>query len=111
MLLLNPGKITGKVIDAETKEPLTGATVGIQGTTRGALVDYDGNFLILNVPPGTYVIEARFLGYSTVVVNEVIVRTDLTTTQNFEMKLEAFEGEEVVVVAEKEVILKGRYQF
>ncbi len=104
--LAQSGKITGKVLDAETKEGLIGATVGIQGTTRGALVDIDGNYLILNVSPGTYVLEARFLGYSTVVVSEVVVRTDLTTTQNFEMKLEAFEGEEVVVVAEREVILK-----
>jgi outer membrane receptor protein involved in Fe transport len=100
------GKITGKVVDAETGEPLTGATVGIQGTTRGALVDFDGNYLILNVPPGSYVLEARFLGYSTVVVQDVVVRTDLTTEQDFKMQLEAFEGEEIVVVAEKEVILK-----
>lgn len=44
------GKIQGKVTEVGTGEPLTGATVAIQGTTRGVLVDIDGNYVILNVP-------------------------------------------------------------
>ena len=43
------GKITGTLLDADTKEPLIGATVGIQGTTKGAITDVDGNYLMLNV--------------------------------------------------------------
>ncbi|MEL0010588.1 MAG: carboxypeptidase-like regulatory domain-containing protein, partial [Bacteroidota bacterium] len=100
------GKITGTLLDADTKEPLIGATVGIQGTTKGAITDVDGNYLMLNVAPGTYILEARYIGYATVVVQDVIVRTDLTTTQNFELSLESFEGEEVVVVAERQVVIK-----
>jgi len=83
------GKITGTLLDADTKEPLIGATVGIQGTTKGAITDIDGNYLMLNVAPGTYILEARYIGYATVVVQDVIVRTDLTTTQNFELSLES----------------------
>ncbi|RNC85782.1 MAG: TonB-dependent receptor [Balneola sp.] len=100
------GKIQGKLIDADTKEPLIGATVGIQGTTKGAITDIDGNYLMLNVAPGTYIIEARYIGYATVVVQEVIVRTDLTTTQDFELAPESFEGEELVVVAERQTVIK-----
>lgn len=106
VLFAQSGKITGKILDADTKEPLIGATVGIQGTTKGAIADIDGNYLMLNVPPGTYVLEARYIGYATVVVQEVIVRTDLTTTQDFELALESFEGEEVVVVAERQAVIK-----
>lgn len=106
LILAQSGKIVGTLLDAETKEPLIGATVGIQGTTKGAIADIDGNYLMLNVAPGTYIMEARYIGYATVVVQEVIVRTDLTTTQNFELTLESFEGEEVVVVAERQAILR-----
>ncbi|HBZ37061.1 MAG TPA: hypothetical protein DEO59_00840, partial [Balneola sp.] len=100
------GKITGKLLDAETGEPLIGATVGIKGTTKGAVADIDGNYLMLNVAPGTYTLEARYIGYATLAVQEVIVRTDLTTEQDFLLELEAFEGEEIVVVATRQPVLK-----
>ncbi len=106
LLLAQSGKITGTLIDADTKEPLIGATVGIKGTTKGAITDVDGNYLMLNVAPGTYVLEARYIGYATVSVQEVIVRTDLTTKLDFELNLESYEGEELVVVAVRDVILK-----
>jgi outer membrane receptor protein involved in Fe transport len=100
------GKITGKILDAETGEPLIGATVGIKGTTKGAVADVDGNYLMLNVAPGTYTMEARYIGYATLAVQEVIVRTDLTTEQDFRLELEAFEGEEIVVVAKRQPVIK-----
>ena len=100
------GKIEGKVVDAETGEALIGANVVIQGTTKGASTDIDGNYLILNVAPGTYTLEARYIGYTSTIVKEVIVRTDLTTKQNFELRPESFEGEEIVVTAKREVIIK-----
>ena len=100
------GKITGTLTDADSGEPLIGATVGIQGTTKGAITDVDGNYLMLNVAPGEYILEARYIGYATVVVQEVIVRTDLTTEQDFELAPESYEGEEVVVVAQRQAVIK-----
>tara|TARA_R110002096_G_scaffold170840_8_gene343519 strand:- start:1611 stop:4556 length:2946 start_codon:yes stop_codon:yes gene_type:complete len=104
-VLAQSGKITGQVVDVDG-EPLIGATVGIQGTTKGSIVDVDGNYLMLNVAPGTYVLEARYIGYATGVVQEVIVRTDLTTNQDFVLSLESFEGEEIVVTAARKTIIK-----
>jgi hypothetical protein len=37
-------KITGQVKDAETGEPLPGATIVVQGTTIGTTTDVDGNY-------------------------------------------------------------------
>ena len=104
--LAQSGKIEGVITDAENGEPLIGATVGIQGTTTGAVTNIDGEYLMLNVAPGTYILEARYIGYATVVVQEVVVRTDLTTEQNFELSPESFAGEEVVVVAERRTVIK-----
>lgn len=100
------GKIQGKVIEAGTGEPLINATVSIQGTTTGTVTDLDGEYLLLNVEPGTYTLEARYLGFATAIVQEVIVRTDLTTTIDFELEPEAFEGEEIVVTAERKTVIK-----
>ena len=47
------GKISGKVIDAETGEALPGANVQLVGTSIGAAASLEGDYFILNVPPGT----------------------------------------------------------
>ena len=43
------GKISGKVRDAETREPLPGANIIIERTTMGAASDVEGVFFILNI--------------------------------------------------------------
>ena len=48
------GKMSGKVIDADTKEPLIGANIILLNTNLGAATDIDGNYFILNITPGTY---------------------------------------------------------
>ena len=47
------GNIKGTVLDKQTKEPLTGATIQITGTAQGVVADIDGNYT-LNVKDGTY---------------------------------------------------------
>lgn len=100
------GKIKGSILDADTGDPLIGATVVIQGTLKGEAADIDGNFLILNVPPGTYTLEVRYIGYVTQIIENVVVRTDLTTTQEIKLQPETFEGEEVVVTATQPMVIK-----
>lgn len=100
------GKITGVISDADNGETLIGANVVIKGTLIGAATDFEGRFIILNVPPGTYTLEAKYIGYAAVVINEVVVRSGLTTTQNFTLSPESFAGEEVVVTAQQPVVLK-----
>ncbi len=100
------GKISGRVTDAKTGEPLPGVNVFLEGTTRGAASDVDGYYYIINVNPGTYTLKATFVGYADHVVKEVIVQSDLTTEVNIKMRPEVMTTEEVVVVAEKPVIQK-----
>ena len=65
------GKIVGKVIDLETGDPLIGANVLVEATSLGAATDERGEFIILNVPPATYSIKARFIGYREQIINNI----------------------------------------
>jgi len=75
------GKIVGQVVDAETGEPLPGANIQIEGTPMGAATDEDGQFLIINVPVGTYTVE--------VVAERPLVRRDQTAS------IAEFSGEDI----------------
>ena len=48
------GKLSGIVTNKETGDPLIGANVMIEGTVLGAATDTEGNYFILQIPPGTY---------------------------------------------------------
>jgi outer membrane receptor protein involved in Fe transport len=100
------GKISGKMIDANTGEPLFGANVLIMGTTMGAAANYDGEYFIINIPPGTYSIKASIIGYRTVVINDVRVSVDQTTKLDFKLSEESVEMGEVVVSATKPLVRK-----
>lgn len=56
--------VSGKVLDAMTKEPLTGATVSVRGSSKGTSVDASGKYSIA-VSSETAVLEFRFIGYAT----------------------------------------------
>ncbi len=111
------GKIVGKVTDAATGEPLPGVNVLITSVwwegveidlpkKIGAATDADGNFVLLNVEPGEYTLVFRMIGYSEYVVKNVVVKIDLTTRIDVALKEEAVKGEEVVVVAERPIVVK-----
>ncbi|MGE5679408.1 MAG: TonB-dependent receptor [Bacillota bacterium] len=100
------GKISGKVTDAKTKEALIGANVVIVGSTMGAATDIDGNYNILNIPPGVYTIRATAIGYAAVTVKDLRVSVDQTTKVNFEMGEEAITLENVVVTASRPIVQK-----
>ena len=98
------GKISGKVVDRETGEPLPGANVIIVGTSYGSATGVNGEFIILAVTPGLYAIKSQFIGYRAVEIQNVRVTVDLTTTLTFEMPSQAIEIGDVVIVAERPLI-------
>lgn len=100
------GKIAGKVIDANTSEPLIGVNVVITGTSMGAATDIDGNYFIINIPPGIYEIKASLVGYSTVIIKNVRVSVDQTTRVDIQMREEAISISDIVVTAQKPIVQK-----
>ena len=93
------GTIKGSITDKQTREPLTGATVQIVGTTQGAIADMDGNYS-LNVTNGIYTLSIKYVGYKDIVVNNVKSgKADVVL--NFELESDAQALGEVSVVARK----------
>jgi outer membrane receptor protein involved in Fe transport len=101
------GKIRGKVVDRESKEPLVGANVALEGTSMGARTDVDGEYTILSVPAGTYSVKASFVGYASTTVSNVRVNADLTTSLDFSLATEAIQVTGVEITAERPLINKS----
>lgn len=98
------GKIVGTVNDAQSGQPLPGTNIIIEGTTIGCAADENGNFVILNLPPGNYTVKASMIGYKTLTITGVNVTMNLTTTLEVRLQKEVLGLEEVVVVAERPVV-------
>jgi len=93
-------KVTGTVYDSETGESLIGVNVSIEGTFIGSATDIDGNFVIVNVAPGTYTIKASYVSYSDKRIEGVVVEEGKTINLRFDLSPESFGLEEVTVTAE-----------
>lgn len=102
--LAQSGKLAGTVTDASTGEPLPGVNVVIEGTSQGTATDLNGNYTIIGVRPDTYTLVFSFIGYRTARVENVRASIDVTTRTDVRLEEEAFEGEEVVVTAERELV-------
>ena len=57
------GTIKGKIRDAATGEPMTGATVTLAGTHYTTTVQLDGTFIFRHIPAGKYKVIASTVGY------------------------------------------------
>ena len=98
------GKIAGYVLDANTGEPLPGANIIIEGTDRGAACDVDGYYFISRLDPGKYNVQARMMGYRTILKTGVLVESGHTTPVDFELLTTVVRGEGVTVQAQREII-------
>ena len=100
------GKLAGMIVEKGTDEVLAGANILIEGTTLGGASDQDGEFYILNIPPGSYTIKAAYVGYHTLAMENVLIRSDLTTQLVFKLESATIETPTITVVAERELIQK-----
>ena len=100
------GKISGKVVDAQTKELPIGVNIVIVGTTLGASSDLNGEYYIINIPPGTYQLRASAVGYAPQTVTNVTVDADRTTQINFSLVPQGVELAGVDVVAVRPLVQK-----
>jgi hypothetical protein len=101
------GKIKGSV-KTDQGEPLVGANVTLEQTAYGVAADANGDYSILNVPPGTYSVKASAVGYTAKIVTNVLVSSDQIVTMDFAMQSEAVGLDEIIVEAARPPIDKSR---
>jgi len=99
-------RLKGSVVDTETGESLLGVNILIQNTFLGAATDLDGNFIIVNVPVGTYNVKISMVGYKTQIIENVLVSADRVTSLDIKLLATTIEGSEVIVIADRTSINK-----
>ncbi|MGB0524240.1 MAG: TonB-dependent receptor [Flammeovirgaceae bacterium] len=97
--LAQDATIQGKVIEAGTNDPLIGANVVIEGTTKGASTDAEGNYKF-EVSPGDYTIVASFIGMKSV-KQSLTAQAGQTYTLNFTLEADGLDLSELVVIGSR----------
>jgi len=95
------GKISGKIVDAKSGDPLIGTNVIIEDLSTGAATDGNGDYFIINLPPGNYNVRASMIGYEPMIVQNVRVSVNRTSYVNFDLNQGMVQGEAVIVEAKK----------
>ncbi len=99
------GKISGKVIDAQSGYPLIGVNIVLHGNDAGTVTNQNGLFSIINIEPGTYSVQSSMIGYSVVTMTQVDVVMNQTTIINFSLEQESIQMSEIVVEAKKPLVI------
>lgn len=89
-------RIRGQIIDAQTDEPIIGATVYFTDVEMGTATDVDGNFQ-LDIPSGRHNLSIEYVGYQEIIESVAVLGDG---TLNIRLEKEAVNLEEVLVKAE-----------
>ena len=86
--------LSGEVTAANTGLPLQGATIYVPDLKAGTTSDANGNYTLHNIPAGTYLVQAGFVGYKN---NIKTISLNGNTAANFVMEISIVEENEIVV--------------
>ncbi|MDQ7947432.1 MAG: TonB-dependent receptor [Pedobacter sp.] len=111
----NNGKISGKVIDAQTSETIPFASAILLDKKTKANIklvqtDIDGNFVITNIPKGVYTFKASYVGYQTMVRDSISISDAVNDIKLGTVKMKTAKGNilnEVTVTAPKTTMQLG----
>ena len=92
--------VYGHVKDAKTGEHLPYVVIQIKGTIIGTTTDKTGHFFLKNLPEGSFVIEAKYMGYTTQ-SQSITIKQDTSKELNFTLSPSDFSLDEVVVSANR----------
>jgi hypothetical protein len=94
------GSISGKVVDLMSEQPLIGVTIIVSGTTFGSTTDQNGEFIINNVPVGSYQLKASAIGYETIIKPDIIVNSVRPVSIDFALKESVIQIQDVTVTSD-----------
>ena len=96
VLTQNQAELTGRITDRYRGEPLPGVSIFIPNIQRGATTNLEGRYSIGSIPPGTYRIQVRFLGYESI-EREITLESGQSLQLDFEMAETTIGLDEVIV--------------
>jgi hypothetical protein len=87
------------LVDQNTKAPISGATIVVKNTPLAGISDDNGEVLIENVPLGRHEIEISSVGYTKLIIKELILENSKEIILDLEMQASSNTLEQVVVTA------------
>jgi iron complex outermembrane receptor protein len=87
-------KITGTITDASDGKPISNVSVYIPDLKTGASTDKEGTYILKNVPQGTFLVQARLMGYA---LKTAKVQIDKNVTLDFVLLRSNTELRELVI--------------
>ncbi|MFW5959945.1 MAG: TonB-dependent receptor [Chitinivibrionales bacterium] len=91
------GVIQGRIIEAETGNPIEGALVFLKGTSRSTSSDTLGEYSFKGVEKGTYSLNVRHQDYGAFNRHDIYVPADRKVRVDAELKKEVFQLDRMVV--------------
>jgi len=107
------GTIKGKMLDKDNGEPLAFANVVLMkggSQVAGTMTDFDGKFTFPALTPGKYTVQATYVGYQPMQVNDVVVMSGKITFMKDIKASSSAENLEEFVVIDYEVPLISKDQ-
>tara|TARA_B100000780_G_scaffold263764_1_gene217896 strand:+ start:3150 stop:5558 length:2409 start_codon:yes stop_codon:yes gene_type:complete len=91
--------IKGRVFNSINNEAVPFANIFIDSTSVGTTSDFEGNYRITDLKPGTYSLICSFIGFKRQISYEVSVSSARTTTLDFALVEESTTLDQVVITA------------
>lgn len=87
--LSQDGTIKGRITDAQTGEPLFGVTVIVEDIFYEEMTDENGEFIINDVPVGTYSVTTEHYSYEPVTREGIVIRANEISELTLELESES----------------------
>ena len=100
------GSIIGRVVDAQSGEPLVGVFIRLERLPHRVTTGPDGRFVIGAVPPGERDIRVEHLGYKSVVMTRIPVRTGAAAEVRIVLETSPVEVAPVIVRADRQRLIE-----
>jgi TonB-dependent receptor len=93
------GKISGKVINANSGQALASATLILIEKSKTIVADQNGAFSFTKLATGTYSVKCSYIGYNQKIVEEIIVKEGENNVITISLEEKSNKADEVVIVS------------
>lgn len=90
-------KVEGKITDSRTSQPIAGASVNVDNTTKGTISGMDGNFTLSLSSGASHIITVSFVGYQTKEISDITVTPGQIVTLNVVLEIAAKTEEAIII--------------